>query len=371
MTILNFSTLVRNQIVAIQSSVSGIYNFISGSIIRAIIESNASLTLYLSNLIIELLAITRASTSSATDLDSWMFDYGLTRILATAASGEVVFSRFTPGVIAYIPIGATVENMDGSQVYTVVLDNTRAAYDIISNSYLIQVGVSSLSVPVVASTTGATANVTIGGISVLTQTIVGVDTVSNTAAIEDGVDDEDDAAFRLRFIEYISSLARATIDAISYAVVSTQLGIDHKVVENYTYAGVISIGYFYVVVDDGSGVPSTTLLDKVTTNINKYRPMGSTFMVYAPVVITANVSATVTVSGSGGVAVRALVQEALIDFLNSFKLGDTCPYTMLSQVIYNVSPLITNVTSILLNGGVIDLGASNHQVVKAGTVVIN
>ena len=198
-----------------------------------------------------------------------------------------------------------------------------------------------------------------------------MDTVTNTYELSNGEDEEDDEAFRVRFINYISSLARATKDAVLYAVLSAGLNITCIVVENYSYSGDVSTGYFYVVVDDGTGYPPTELLDLISTKIDAVRPLGSAFAVYAPIVVIADVVATVTVSGPDGAAIRADVVIAVTNFLNSLELDEPCPYTVLAQIIYNVSPLITNVTGVLLNSGVLDLTTTNHEVIKAGTVGID
>lgn len=370
MTTLDFSTLIRKQITTIQTACVTVLDFTVGSVIRAIIESNATLTIYLSGLILDLLATTRASTSYDTDLDTWMGDYNLVRMSASSATGQVTFSRFTPSAVAFIPVGVTVENTDGSQIYTVVADASDPNYDVDSASYSVQVGVVGISIPVAAVAVGSNANAVIGGINIITQVISGIDTVTNELAFTNGVDAEDDDAFRARFIRYISSLARATMGAVVHAITSTQVGVSCVVVENYTYIGDLSEGFFYAVVDDGSGTPSTDLLNAVTASVEAVRPMGSTFAIYAPIVMYADVSATIIVSGTDGVAIKASVVVAITDYLNTLALGVTCPYTILSQIIYNVSPSITNVTGITLNGDTIDIIISNHQIIKSGTVTI-
>ena len=46
----------------------------------------------------------------------------------------------------------------------------------------------------------------------------------------------------------------------------------YTLVENQTYAGATQYGYFYVVVDDGTGSPSSTLLSSVANAIDAVRP---------------------------------------------------------------------------------------------------
>ena len=90
-----FSTLVNNAAAAVQGAAAQLVDLTVGSTLRAILEANASIALWLQWLILQVLRMTRASTSAAADLDSWMADYAFTRLPATAAGGGVTLSRFT------------------------------------------------------------------------------------------------------------------------------------------------------------------------------------------------------------------------------------------------------------------------------------
>src|SRR5574340_1688790 len=101
----DFSTIVRTIVTAIQGGARTLVDLTVGSILRAVVEANAAVMLWLQGLILQLLATTRAATSSGADLDSWVADYGLTRLPAVAATGEGSFARYTATVRSGIPIG--------------------------------------------------------------------------------------------------------------------------------------------------------------------------------------------------------------------------------------------------------------------------
>lgn len=124
----DFTTLVRNQVTAIQGAAKALVDLTVGSILRAIVETNAAVILWLQGLILQLLAITRAATSSGADLDSWVGDFGLTRLAAVAASGQVTFARFTPTQQAVVSVGTTIQTGDGAQQFVVTLDTTNPNY---------------------------------------------------------------------------------------------------------------------------------------------------------------------------------------------------------------------------------------------------
>src|SRR5690348_3138214 len=216
----SFDEIVSQEATAIQAQQPQLRNFNPGSILRAIIEAVAGVCMYLQNLIVAMYATARASTSNGPDLDSWMADFGLTRLPAVAASGQVVFSRFTPTNAATIPVGTQVESSDGTLVFAVIADTTNVNYVPSQNAYVVAANTSSVSVTVqdTKASDGALGNAVIGALNTLTSPIVGIDTVSNPSAFTNGANAESDAAFRTRFQNYLASLGEGTPTAISTAI---------------------------------------------------------------------------------------------------------------------------------------------------------
>lgn len=364
-------TLVRNQVSAIQGYAKVLVDLTVGSVLRAIVEANAAVVVWLEGLLLQVLAITRAATSSGADLDSWVADFGVTRLPAVAATGIVTFSRFTTTQQVLVPVGATVQTADGTQQFTVTIDTTNPAYNAGLGGYVIAAGVGNVTVPVQALTAGAAGNAVAGSVSVIAGAISGVDTVTNTAAFTNSTDAESDTALRTRFIAYVASLSKATKNAVGYAITSLKQGLVYSLVENQTYAGATQYGYFYVVVDDGTGSPSSTLLATVANAIDAVRPLTSTFGVFAPVVVNASVAMTIsTAAGADHAATALVVKNALTSYINALPLGTTLPFSRLAQVAYDASPSVTNVTGVTLNSGTADLTATSQQVIKATSVTV-
>ncbi len=373
LNIKSFATLVSDQVTAMQGAASGLVDLAIGSILRSIVESNSAVALWIQQLIVTLLVTTRASTCSGDDLDSWMADFSFTRLAATAATGQVVFSRFTATNQAVILVGAEVTTTDGTQAYLVTTDTTNAAYDATQLGYVLAAGTSSVSVPVQASTAGTAGNAQAGTITIISGSIQYVDTVTNTVTFDSGEDAETDDALRSRFVLWIASLSKSTLSAIGYALTSMQSGVTYTLTENESYAGVSQPGYFYAVVDDGSGSPSSTFIDQAYAAIDAVRGFTITFGVFAPALITANISMTLSLSST---AIRsevvALVEAALESYIAALSLGETLPYTQLATIAYGASPFVTNVTAVLLNGSAADdITATARQVIRAGTISVS
>jgi uncharacterized phage protein gp47/JayE len=369
----NFDQLTGEIVTNIQGFATTLVDLTVGSVLLAVVEATSAVVMWLQGLILALLATTRAATSTGADLDSWAADYGFYRLAATFATGSVTFSRFTPTQQAVVPVGAIVQTADGTQQYSVNLDTANPAYNAGLGGYVIVAGATSVTVAVTALTAGTAANVISGGISAIAQAISGVDTVTNGQAFTNGDAIESDASFRTRFLAYIASLSKATLAAIKYAITSLQQGVSYSITENQQKNGQTDNGYFYAIVDDGTGAPSETFITSEAAAIEAVRPIGIRYGVFGPTDVTANITMTIVVaSGYVHGTVATAVLAALETYINTLGVGVPLPYTMIASTAYNAVPgAISNVSSVLLNGGTVDLPATAQQVVRAGSITIS
>lgn len=373
----SFTQIVQNFATAVQGSAKKLLDFSDGSTLLAIGQAMAGVGLWFQGMILTLLAITRASTSSGADLDSWFADFNFPRIAANASSGQETFSRFTPTAQALIPVGtsAVVQSADGSVQFAVVADTTNAAYNAALGAYVLPAGQASVSVTIQALTAGALGNVAAGSISDLVVSIAGVDMVTNATAFSNGFDAELDPPYRARFILYLAGLSKATLAAIGAAILATKQGLTYRIIENLTFTGTAQAGLLTVVVDDGTGTPSSTVKNNVAAAVEATRAAGITYGVFGPTLLTAIVVMNITTSTAAGApahsAVTAIVQAAILAYINSLPMGTSLPYTYLATVAYSASPYVTNVTSWTLNGGTTDMVASGVQEIKSTSVTVN
>lgn len=382
MTSLNlksFAELVSDQIAALQGRVRGLVDLSVGSILRSLAESNAGVVMWIQQLIVRLLVTTRASTCTGEDLDSWMADFSFIRLSAVQATGTLTFSRFTATQPALIPVGSRVSTADGTQTYTVIegmsrsdMAKTESGYDPGQVAYFMRAGVRSVEAMVRAENAGAAGNAQIGMVSVIMGSVPDVDTVTNTAPFSDGKDAESDDDFRTRFVAWISSLSRATKSAIGYALSTLQSGITYTLTENEIPDGQHKPGYFYAIIDDGSGKPDDDLLNRARRAIDDVRAFTVAFGVFGPRVIEARVFMVITTEAADKHAVvAAMVRAAIENYITGLRLGQLLSCSRLSSIAYDTSPLITNVTSVTLNGGTSDLPATDKEVIRVGSIVVS
>jgi uncharacterized phage protein gp47/JayE len=366
-----FSQIVGNITTATQAACAALLDFTVGSILRALAQATAAVVLWLQAIILQVLTLTRASTSVGSDLDSWCADFGFARLPAVAASGSATFARFSATQQAMVPVGATVQTTDGTQTFMVTIDTTNSAYNAGLGGYVLPVNTPLVHVPVQNIVGGAAGNIQVNTLTVITTPILGIDTVINLSAFANGIDAESDPAFRSRFVLFLAALSKATKTAIGAAVLGVQQGLNYTLTENQDYNGTLDYGYFYVVVDDGTGSAGSDLLAKVSNAIEAVRGETIRYGVFAPVTETANVAMVLTTAtGYTHATVVAAVITALEDFIAALTLGTTLPYTQLASIAYDV-PGVSNVTGILLNSGTADLTATAKQRIIAGTMTVS
>jgi len=162
----------------------------------------------------------------------------------------------------------------------------------------------------------------------------------------------------------LQSLFKATKSAIGYAITNVQANLTYTITENYDYNGTYDPGSFYIVFDDGTGSPSSTLINAVASAIDAVRALGIRFAVFPPSVVAAVVTATiVSAAGYTHSIVASNVSIAIQAFINSLPLGQTLPYTQLPAIAYGV-PGVINVSNVILDSATSDLTATSQQIIK-------
>jgi uncharacterized phage protein gp47/JayE len=341
---------------AITASAGRLIDISVGSVLRAIIEANAAIALWVQWLILLTLQTTRAATSSGVDLDSWMADFSLLRLPAKRASGTATFSRFSGTAAAFIPVGTIVKTQDGSFSFAVSIDNSNPAWLSGHGGYSVSSGVRSIDLPIVASLAGRTGNVLSDTITILASPVSGIDTITNVGGTIGGEDAETDASFRIRFANFFAARSRATLDAIGYAISLTGPDLSYVIQENVDTAGNRRLGNMLIVVDDGSGLLSDALFNALAVEIETVRPIGTTFSIQPAQVMQVQVTLSIEFpSGYVTAPVHSQLQTVINGYINSLQIGGTLSITRISQLAYLADSHIVNISDVTLNGQRSDL----------------
>lgn len=363
---LDNDTLLNVMASSAQAECSQLANVNPGSALRAIFQANASVALWVQWLIGRVLLAARAATSVGDDLDSWVADYGLSRLPAVAAHGTVTLMRTDVTNTIMVQVGSMVRTGDGTQSFLVAVASEEASWNSLQAAYELPAGISSIDVPVVAVTAGTGGNVQPATVTLLGSAIPGIDRVSNAAAMSGGLNQETDDSLRQRAKAYFSSLSRATTESVLAAANGVQQNLSVIVRENIPQPG-----QFVVIVDDGSGHPPDVLLQSVYAAVDTVRPIGTAFTVQAPVVRQAPVSVVLTI---GDLNDRSdlinRITAAVTAMINTLPIGMTLPVTRISSIAYAQSASVLNAVA-TVNGTVADLVPQANEVVRAVQVVVS
>jgi uncharacterized phage protein gp47/JayE len=340
-------------------------------VLRALLEASASIALWMQWLILQVLSMTRAATSNGADLDSWMADFSFFRLPGASANGIVTFARYTIGLNTLVPVGTLVSTVDGSESFVVVASASSTVVNGVAG-YSLPAQLASVDVPVQAVAPGSAGNVLAGAIGLLRSAIPGIDTVNNAVPTVGGIDPESDASLRLRFQAYINSLSLATPLAVSNAIMAVQQGLRYSVVENQDGSGNALPGHFVVAVDDGTGSPPASLISEVQQAVETVRPIGSTYAVTPPEIVTVTVQMTLETSNPlTASAVAAEVQQSIFAWIASLPMGGTLAISKLDALAHGADPSVVSVVGTTINGAGADMTAPVNGVIIVSAVTVN
>jgi phage-related baseplate assembly protein len=366
LSLLGFTVALQNMVTAAQGYCSQLLNFAVGAVIRAIFEANGGLALWMQWLILQVLAQTRLATSSGADVDSFVGDFGLTRLPGVAATGAVTFSRFTATQPALILPGAQVMTADQTITATVTTVTTNSLWNATSGGYLVPANTFTATVPAQATTVGLTGNISAGTIASITS-VTTFDSATNATAFTGGINAESDAALRARFQQYIASLASAIPTAILEAANSVQQGLDLQFL-----GATPSVGQYTLYVDDGSGDAPDSLIDAVSLAVQVVTAEGMQPNVVRPSIVTANLNIAVTAAaGANASNVQINIQTAVSVYVAGLGIGNEMPFFKLVSMIYGADPTITLITSLTVNSGQSNLTVTAGQLIRLGSYPVS
>ncbi len=366
----DFTSLVRTSSAAVQSAAAGLIDLTVGSVLRAVIEANAALALWMQWLILQLLGATRAATSEGENLDTWVADFGVARLPGAPAAGNALFSRITPGRVASIPAGSLVRT-DGSSpaaTFTVVADPSHPAWA--DGAYHLAATGTAILLPVVATVPGAAGNVQPGAITLLASPLASIDAVVNPLPLSGGLDAETDAALRARFANFLDSRVRATPAAIAYAIASVRQGLRFTLDENHDTSGAPRPGTITVTVDDGTGHPSPALIADVAAAIEAVRPLGTAISLRAPVLLRADVALTLS-PPSIRVDATGPITAAISAWIDELPIGAPLRVSRIVSLAFAAAPGLTDVSNVTISGLAADLVPPPHGLVRNSTITVS
>ncbi len=298
------------------------------------------------------LAAVMPDTAVAGDLDRVAGAYGLARLPAVYATGEVTFTGDPDTVVAAgVPVATA-----GGRVYLTDAEGTIGPGGIVA-------------VAVTAVEPGAAWNTPIASLTVLPTPLVGVSSVTNAAAIEGGVNTETDVALRERLLLRIR-LPTASGCAADYVRWAREVpGIAGAAcVPLWDGAGTVKV----VIAGAGMAPVDAGTLADVEAHIEAMRPIGATVTVVSVDGLPVNVVVTLDLkTGYTVELVTPAVEAALAAVIAASEFGASAlSIARVGAALLDV-PGVADYSGLTLNGAAANVSLTSEQVPELGTVTLS
>jgi len=290
-----------------------------------------------------------AQTTYGQYLDYRAGEHGLTRKVATKATGQVTITGSEGAVIADGSLFSTGAGVQFETTVEISIDETGQVDAIVE-----------------AVSTGSSGNVPTAAITHIPVSIAGVTAVTNAAPTTGGTDQETDAALLERLLEAVREPATSGNSAHYKQWAKEVSGIgDAKVFPIWNGAGTVKV----VIIDTDKQPASSEVVTDVSGYIDDVRPIGATVTVASASGLDIDVSATVTLATE---AILADVQTAFEVSLESYLQGiafeqDYVSYAQVGSLLLDTSGVL-DYTGLTLNLGTANVTIDDTEVAIVGTV---
>lgn len=349
---------------AAQTGVAATFN--DGDVLLAWWNSVAVQLDFLQAQVILVVQLARAQTSTGADLDSWMAQFDFPRLGATFASGPVILSKNVASAVQVnVPTGSIVQSAGAAVSYQIVADLSQQAYVAALDAYVLAPGQTSITATVQAVVAGSASNVTNGTLTAFGSNVAGIDSVTNPASIENGNDAESDQDYRLRFVLYLTTLAKATRSALLAAAQSVQQGLAVNLLENQDPLGNPLLGSFTGVIDDGSGDPPLSTLNAVFAAFDATRAFSVQPFVTGPADLPASIVIAVRLTNpSTAATVNTQIQNAIVSLVNALPPGGILYVSNIMGAATAIAGVVSAQPTVTINGLQADLVPTVSQEIR-------
>lgn len=364
----NFEQIVADALAEIYALTPQLTDFNEGSKLRSLIE-----------------AIAHEIDAAYVDMEQGLIEaveagayraFRFGRLPASPAFGPVTFSRSTPAPHDIpIPAGTIVE-----------VPGTTKAYRVASDAVLIA-GSTSVTVRVVALVPGAAGNTLAHTITQLRAPIPGIESVTNPSPFLNGRDEESDEERRLRFVDFLRSLARGTKDALVAGAKTAKLVEPDGLISEYVAQAIcrthdedpsIPLGEARVYIYNGRGGTSPQLvaecqriIDGYTDDqgqpVPGYKGAGIVVRVLPATEQTQDVALAVTpMPGFTVDGLRPVIEKAVMDVFARLRIGQALLRSELIRAVKNIE----GVYNVNLTAPPADVVPAPIAVVRLGSLSI-
>jgi uncharacterized phage protein gp47/JayE len=290
--------------------------------------------------------------------------FSIVRLPATRATGQVTFTRGSPG-------GGTYSIASGSVVATQKDAAGREVRFVTTAPAAWGAGVGGdITVTAEAEDAGTVGNVGVGKITRIITAQTETITVTNSGLFVGGSASETDPELRTRIREYHRTLRRGTFAALEYGA---------KLVSGCKNATAVedSTGRVTVYITDADGASNGTLVSAVAAELENWRACGALVTVVGGALLSVDINVTLTLRAGANVAqLLTAVQAAVQTRLSLMRIGETVYRTAISQAIRNIDQLNIVEAHVTMRTGSnpyaqVDIAPAANQIPRAGSISVS
>lgn len=366
----NFLSIVASEINLVRTRSDTLTDFNVGSVNRTLIEANAQ---ELDELYQQMVAGLVQAVPTAT-----YRTFNFTKLTAQAAGGLVRVSITPQAAPVLIPAGSSLTATPTAASYVSKADVT------------ILPGDSFADVAVVAAVVGVAGNLGANSAFVFSAVPAGFISARNLVAFINGTDDETEAQRRTRFNDFITTLARGTVNALIFGARDKAFltDTDGNVIERVQFASVFEpwtadstqpVGWVQVFVHNGTGGTSASLvartkdvlfgyMDPLTgQRVPGYKAAGIRLDVTAATEVPVSLAATLKASsGYSGAALASAATSAVATYIGSLDIGQTFVEAQAVRIVMDMPGVVDFQIADPAN-----VGATYSQKLMPGTLAIS
>jgi uncharacterized phage protein gp47/JayE len=293
-----------------------------------------------------------AQTTYGQYLDYRAGEHGITRKVATQASGQVTISGSNGTVIAAGSLFATGAGVQFETLAEVTIGEA-----------------GSIEADIRSVEAGARGNVPTGSITEIPVSIAGVTAVTNANPTTGGTDQETDAALLERLLEKVRTPATSGNVAHYLQWAKSVSGVGDAIVfPIWDGNGTVKV----VVIDANKEPASAEIVSDVEDYIAEVRPIGATVTVVAATALDIDVVATLSLATGAIVAdVKTAFEAALVSYLQQIAFKQSyVSYAQVGSLLLD-TPGILDYSNLTLNTGTGNVAIGDAQVAVKGTVTLN
>lgn len=349
LAIRDFDTMVDDILARIVSANVGITDTGRGSVVRTLVESIVAELDILGYTLDNIYNAMNIDMASDTDLDNIVAILGVVRNQATTAEGYVTFARVTPAVSDIpIPYGTVVSTRP---------DTSGLVYEFaVNEDVTLLTGQTSVNVAVVAIQPGHI-YIPANQIIIMSDPVIGIESVYNSDAIDSGTDQETDIQLRNRAKLAMGNLGKSTSNALRSAILDVDGISDVVVIDQARGVGTADI----VVV--GNTIPlSQTTEDAVLAAISSTKAAGIDIDIIYPSIKSVDISVTTDIDDN----ITAGAIQGYVDMLTT---GGTFIINQMEKAVLNAGGSISNDITTLAPAA--NITSTESEIIRIGTITIN